>query len=105
MKTESASRKSTRESRISSISGLAVISVTAGCITAEMLVTVDAHERSQPLRLLELSQSHRSEHDRKVQEGRSSISSPELASANRKQKLPPPERLECLHRAGERSPL
>src|SRR5260370_28064481 len=52
--------------------------------------------RTTALRLLELSQWHRSEHDRKVQEERSSISLQELASANRQQKLPPPERLACL---------
>src|SRR5439155_18153688 len=60
--------------------------------------------RTTARRLLESGQSHRSEHDRKVQEARSSISLPEPASANRKQKLLPTERLECLRRAGERSP-
>jgi len=60
--------------------------------------------RTRALHLLELSQSHRSEHDRKAQEGRSSIFWQELASANHKQKLPRPERLECLRRADERSP-
>src|SRR5579864_1893641 len=61
--------------------------------------------RTTARRLLELGQSHRSEHDRKVQEGRSSISLRELASANRRQKLLPTERRECWRRADERSRL
>ena len=45
MKTESASSNTTSESRISSTAGFGSRSVTVGCITPEMPVSVDAHER------------------------------------------------------------